>query len=514
MKIKILYLILGMGLLGACNDFLDVKPVGKFIPTEVEEFENLLNNPNTVEWQMMDNNRGSMLGYWGDNLYLSPNIADWNYNATHPNVDRYAAYVFKTPYNNPGQPDYFWEWGYRAVGLFNNVIDGTNGLKTEKTASVADGLNAQARIGRAWVYLTLGMIYGPVYDPAGSNDTRVLPYRTSGSPTDPNPDLATTAEIFELAKADIEFGLTHAPDLVGNPSRANKCVAQTMMAYYYMFTRDYAKMLEYADMAWQTALRNKGSVEELIYNYNDFKYRPDPSVSPSPGTDAEAELELESPDGLLNQTYHRENLFYRVAPYGGTTGGYPSSDFLSLFDQQKDMRYRLFALKALGYAKTENGVKYDDGVQVQYFRDSKMTTNEGFTYPELLLMRAEAYARTHHKAEALEDLNTLRRFRYSGETTDLPGGAALTEDQLLEEILKERRREQPIATYQRALDLKRLSLDTGKPWCKTTIEHRIGDQTYSAQIQSEYFILPVPNNIIEHNPHWGLKTDDRPYNPK
>mgnify|MGYP002546517102 CR=1 FL=1 len=68
---------------------------------------------------------------------------------------------------------------------------------------------------------------------------------------------------------------------------------------------------------------------------------------------------------------------------------------------------------------------------------------QGFSYPELLLMRAEAYARNSRKTEALSDLNTLRKYRYDNTqgSTDLPNGAALTEDQLLEEILKERRRE-------------------------------------------------------------------------
>ena len=124
---------------------------------------------------------------------------------------------------------------------------------------------------------------------------------------------------------------------------------------------------------------------------------------------------------------------------------------------------------------------------------------QGFSYPELLLMRAEAYARNSRKTEALSDLNTLRKYRYDNTqgSTDLPNGAALTEDQLLEEILKERRRELPIATFQRVLDLKRLALDNGKPWCKTTIEHKIGTQTYSASINSEYYVLPIPNNIIK-----------------
>ena len=445
MKAKLLTISLMVGLFMGCHDFLDVKPVGKLIPTEVEEFENILNNTYTVDWYYMDNNKGTLLASLGDNLQISENSANYNYTATHPNINRYAAYTFKLPYGNPEKPDYFWEWGtYRAVGLLNNVIDGVNDVKNEKTAKLAEELSAQARAARAWSYLTMAMIYGPVYDPAGANDTKTIPYRTAASPTEANPALSTTAEVFGLAKADIDFALKSVPDNVNHPARMNRCAVQTLMAYYYMFARDFGKMLEYADMAWTSALAQQGSVDNLIYNYNDFYYEPDPEASPSPGTDVEVSLDLKGQDDYLGQTYHREMLFYRVAPSGGMgSSGYPSVEFISLFDKNTDLRYRLFMLKDLGYATTVGDTKYDDGIVLQYYRDVKIKMTQGFSYPELLLMRAEAYARNSRKTEALSDLNTLRKYRYDNTqgSTDLPNGAALTEDQLLEEILKERRRE-------------------------------------------------------------------------
>ncbi len=517
MKLKLLYASLGLALCMGCHDFLDVKPVGKLIPTEVEEFENILNNANTVDWYYMDNNRGTFLSMLTDNLEISENSANHNYVVTHPNIDRYAAFTFNRPYRNPQKPDYFWEWGtYRAIGLLNNVIDGVGDVKTDKTAALADELAAQAKAARAWAFLTMAMVYGPVYDPATANDTRTIPYRTAASPSTPNPDLSTTAEVFKLAKEDIEFALQHAPKSVGNPSRMNLCAVQALMAYYYMFTRDFGKMLEYADLAWSNALAQRGSADNLIYDYNTFYYEEDPAANPAPGTDVEVNLELKGPDNLLNQTDHREMLLYRVAPVGGYGGGgYASADFLSLFDAEKDLRYKLFALRDLGYSKEVGDTKYDDGIVRQYYREYKIKGSQGFSYPELLLMRAEAYARTHNTAKALADLNTLRKYRYSnaGET-DLENGASLSEDELLEEILKERRRELPIATFQRFLDLKRLALDTGKPWCKTVLEHKIGNRTYSAPIKSEYFIVPIPNNIIMYNPQWGLEPNMTSYNPK
>ena len=180
-----------------------------------------------------------------------------------------------------------------------------------------------------------------------------------------------------------------------------------------MFKMRKNRMLEYADMAWTSALAQQGSVDNLIYNYNDFYYEPDPEASPSPGTDVEVSLDLKGQDDYLGQTYHREMLFYRVAPSGGMgSSGYPSVEFISLFDKNTDLRYRLFMLKDLGYATTVGDTKYDDGIVLQYYRDVKIKMTQGFSYPELLLMRAEAYARNSRKTEALSDLNTLRKYIY------------------------------------------------------------------------------------------------------
>ena len=506
----------GLSLFASCSDFLDVKPVGKLIPTEVEEFENILNNVSTINYQLMDNNGGSLFATLGDNVKIGENSAKYEYVATHANIYRFTAYTYKLPYMNPEKPCFFWENGtYLATGLFNNVIDGVESVRTEKTNALANQVTAQAKAGRAWAYLTMGLAYGPMYVPGGANTEKTIPYRIAGDANTPNPALATTAELFSLAKKDLEDALKYAPATVANPTRANLAAVQALMAYYYMFTRDFEKMYEYSNLAWSSALAQKGSVDKLIYDYNQFRYEPNPSAKPSPGTDVEVSLEMKGPDTDMKESYHRENLFYRIA--ANNTGGYPSDEFIELFDKNKDVRYKLWVLKTLGYSKIVGGVKYDDGIVFGYYKGNKMNINQGITYPELLLMRAEAAARTNKLSLALTDLNTLRHYRYdnkSGSSTDLENGASFTQDQLLEEILKERRRELPIASFQRLLDLKRFALDAGKPWSKTTIEHKIGNQVYSASINSEYFIMPIPNNIIDLNPQWGLQKDMRPYNPR
>lgn len=514
MKIKYIPVIASVVALTACNDFLDVKPVGKLIPTEVTQFENLLNNSSTYRYHFNDNNGGCGIAYWGDNLAISENQAEYLYKSTHPNIDRYAAYIYYEPFEDPTKMSYTWEYGvYRAVGLFNNVIEGIEDLGMAED-EYAKGVIAQAKAGRAWSYLVGGLGYGPMYNPGGANDAKTISYRTAASVSEPNPQLATTAELFDLLKEDLDYAVANAPDNVVKPVRASKAAAYALRALYWMYMRNWTEMYKDADEAWTRSVATKGGVEKLLYNYNDFYYRDDPAAVPQEGEDVQIYLQLKSEDGDtdFNKAYSREHLFYRECPNGSDT--YSSDDFIALFDTEKDLRYKLFMLHKIGYSTTSGGVKYEDGVRLYYLRGKNTKNNAGISYPELLLMRAEAQAREHRLEGALSDLNLLRKYRYAGEDTDLPNGSSLSEDQLLEEILKERRRELPFESFHRIFDLRRYLLDSGKPWCKTMIEHKVGAKTYSSPVNDEKFTMKIKNTYIRYNPQWGLAEWEGYYDPK
>lgn len=158
-------------------------------------------------------------------------------------------------------------------------------------------------------------------------------------------------------------------------------------------------------------------------------------------------------------------------------------------------------------------VVYDDGIQLVYYRD-ELSITEGVTYPLLLLMKAEAAARINNLSAALADLNLLRKYRYKGPDSDLAGGTSLSQDQLLNEILTERRREQPLVSFQRTLDLKRYAQDAGKPWSKDIIVHKIGEKTYSKSINDAYYqSLPIDNAILQYNPQWGIAENNSLFEP-
>jgi hypothetical protein len=78
-------------------------------------------------------------------------------------------------------------------------------------------------------------------------------------------------------------------------------------------------------------------------------------------------------------------------------------------------------------------------------------------------------------------------------------------------VLDERRRELPLAHFKRFLDLKRFTLDAGKPWSKLTVTHTVGAQSFDGTVDSDDFILPISNLILQYNPQWGVPLDTRPF---
>ncbi|HVI45715.1 MAG TPA: RagB/SusD family nutrient uptake outer membrane protein [Chitinophaga sp.] len=494
----------------SCNKFLDVKPKGKLIPTEVADFDHLLDNDGIASWNFMDNNRGSLLPFLTDNISLTDGLGNIAYKANnHPNIDRFYAYTFRQPYKNPAVSDWMWSsYGtYGNMAYFNNVIDGIKSLQLSgpEEKEYAARVVSQALIDRAWSYFITTQIYGPVYKPGGNNSTKSIPYVTSADQGAPMPDLSTQGEAFAKVLADIHTALPGLPEVTSWPSRPNKATGQALLAYYHLFTQKYDSVVYYANLAW-TAAAGSGP-DRVIYDYNSFSL----STPDNPLTSL-----IKGQDNFLTAANSREMLFFRRldAAAGTSPYGYASDEFIALFDSATDLRYKYFLLKAPGYKTTYNSVTYDDGARLQYYRtasaggNAKTWMTAGFSYPELLLMRAEGYARTNRLADAINDLNTLRKYRYKTGTPPLTVGS---QDEVIKAVLDERRRELPVGSFKRLLDLKRFCLEGGKPWGKTTIQHKLGNQTFTGAIDSKDFILTISNIVLQFNPQWGVPVDTRPF---
>lgn len=518
----------GVLLMTSCQDWLDVRPAGKLIPSKASEFEKLLNNSNTRDFIMQDNNRGSYVSMLADNFTIGSVQQEYEFIPSMVNFDRYAAYIYYLPYDNPSSSYFGWTYQWRGLYYFNNVIDGISGLPdSEKNLSVAVEAVAQAKAARAWLLMHMGLIYGPMYDPSGAaNDGKTVPYRTSSDISSPNPDRATLAELFENLKIDLDDAMA-APDVVAHPVRANKACVHAIRAQMYMYQGDWVNMLTEANEAWTKSLaNNQNNPDNMLYNYNDFElFEPSTPPTPKPGEDIEYyytfRVKEGKQDAIWNQNYNKENLLFRNCPYRGAYS-YLDEEYVNLF-ADNDMRKQLFIFNIAGFEKEVDGTTLSDGIVQVNVRDSRMSggRTQGISYPILLLMRAEAYARNNRLGDALADLNLLRKYRYENDGAtasqwELPGGDGMTQDQLLTEILNERRREQPISSYERTIDLKRYYFDTGKPWQKSSVTHKVlgSAKTYTADVNSDKFRMVYNNATINYNPQWNLPLWSTNWDPK
>lgn len=509
-KILILSTLLVL-LLTSCESFLDVKPAGKLIPetSDVSSFDKLLNNTNTISWIYMNNNRNSSLIYLADDIEMSDNQAEYAWYNGHPNIDCYFAHIYKMPYGNPAVQDYYWNWGfYRAAQYFNACIDGCNSVRTPGTEDAANQTIAQATVARAWGYFMAAIGYGPVYQPnnPGGNSAKVLPYRRTSDVMAPMEDLSTLQEVFDNVATDIHSQLKYLPEQVSSNTRFGKIQAYAFLAYYHLFTANYDSVSIYADRALTLAAQQSGGMDQLFYDMNEFSWA-DSKVATDPDLRYGSTINTTQGKDAISTTYNRENCLYRECAGGGSSSTYPSKELLDLFDQTTDLRREFFFFEYDGYKTTVGGVSYDDGKRIQCYQ-TKQSRTSGYTYPEILLMRAEGRARTNNTQGALDDLNYLRKFRHKTGTPALNISGA---DNIIQEIVNERRRELPLGSPKRFFDLKRYCLESGKSWCKTEVQHVVQGVTYSQPVNSAYFVLPIRNDVIRWNPHWGIPMDESPW---
>lgn len=509
MNIRSIYIALTATVtLASCQKYLDVKPKGSLIPTTVADYDHLLDNTLGLELNFVDNSRGSSLSYLTDNLAISEGQAKVGFILnSHPNIGRYYSFIYRQPFNNPMISDYFWSasstsGAYPQISYFNNVIEGIRSVagKTPTEEAMGKMSIAQALVARAWCYFNLNLIYGPVYKPGGDNSTRTVPYVTSPNLSEMIPQLSTSEQMMTNVANDLYAALPDLPESSSWPSRASKTTGYTMLANYHLFKQRYDSVVYYANLAWNAG--TGGNAAKVIYNYNQFTLGSGANEWTAP---------ISTPqDNFLNLVNSREMLLYRGTDNNagiGTSLSYPSAELIALYDQTRDLRFKFFYINSPGYNTTLGG-GYNDGTRISNYRFGKTKMTDAFTFPELLLIRAEGYARTNQLGLAIDDLNTLRQFRY---TTGTPALTVTTQDQVIQQVLDERRRELPIGGLKRFLDLKRFVLETGKPWSKSQITHTVGAQSYTGKVDSHDFIFNIVNTVLQYNPQWGIPLDTRPF---
>lgn len=458
-----------------CNSYLDVKPKGFTIPELLADYVQLLNNQSLLRASP------AYPDFIADNIQ-SGTLVDVNNSAgfeAYPTVKK-RLYTFEHgSIFEDGQADPYWETAYSRIFTYNvivnNVLSAKDGNETEKKR-----VWAEAKVGRAFEYLTLVNIYSKHYDASTATTDLGVPLVLTEN-INQTYERVSVAAIYDLVKKDLEEALPFLALNSNNKFQALKSVGFAFLSRMSLYKGDYAEALNNA----KEALKLNAYLEDYMqYTTQDKK------------TWGRVHLKTDKNSPFPEIRFNNEVVWGRMgtASYGAVNAEvYASSELIDTYKKDissdaKDMRYELFFLRdtaSFGAAVTRFPGRVLWGPYIDF--------NTGFSTPELYLIAAEAEARIGSTDEALRYVNSLRDKRIEN-NTHITG---LTKGQTLQLVLDERRREMPYLASTRLIDLKRLHISGD---LTKDIVHKVEEKEYRMSSGDARMILPVPPKVLDINP--------------
>lgn len=461
MKKNIIYrsiALVGILLMSSCNSFLNIKPKGELIPENAEDYEAMLNAGNVLK------TAESYPSFRTDDAYIpeeSP-APDFFPITRTMSATLLAVYTFEKDIFGDAETDYYYTQAYENIFYYNVIISKIMD-SGEATEAQKLSIRSEAYMGRAMEYLNLINGYAVQYDAKTAGTDLGVPLILSDDISVQNLTRATVKEVYDQIINDLNEALKYLGDRPKiNAFRASKPAALGILARTYLYMGDYENALKYSLQGL--------SLRSTLLDMKKYKViYPNRAIGRT---------------NLPTRHDNPENIFIRLAPYvfGNSKSVYASKDLLDIFDQKHDQRFALY------YSNNPFGIPLgDDYLYLPY-----LYANLGITTPEMYLTAAECEARLGQVNAALRHLNTLRENRILGNT---PLNITDKED-LLVEVLKERRREFALIGNYRFIDLRRLNKED--KFAKT-VTHKAGDKTYTLEPNSPRYTLQFPNKVMRMN---------------
>lgn len=448
---KYIFLVLASLVFSGCEKFLDVTPKGKFIPKTLKDYQELAANPS------YSSNGYALLEVFADQIYLSESRINGSINTS---LGR--AYTWQpATYVNP-EADSGWDPMYNNIFnaniILQNVPQITDGSAPERAEVMGD-----AYFNRAYAYWNLVNTYAKDYQSATAATDLGVPLVLIPD-LEATPSRATVAAVYQQILDDLLKAKDILPDAARNIYRNNKTAALALLARVYLSMDNYSEAGKYAALALEK--------NNTLLDYNTFSFKnpakPYSGINNKPVDNLDPEM-----------------LSYKATSFSTILSGVSiSPDYLSVLDA-KDLRY-VFNFTNLDFDNKPTREPYPP-----YLRGP---LNYNIGVPEMMLIRAEAAARSGDVNTALQLMNTLRKKRFKpADYTDLTAANA---DQALKLVIDERKREL-FGKGLRWFDMKRL--DNESLFKKTYKRANIG--LYQLEPGSNRFVLQIPPNVQRLNPN-------------
>lgn len=445
-----LYILWFAVLFGSCDNFVDIVPKGQNIPTTVDDLAKIINYNNNI-------GGGGLNWYFmSDDIYFPAT------ELAKEGVSAIKSYAWEPYMYSAIEKDEDWATMYREIYFANYVIEHI--LTAPESSSRMYNRNetyGRALLLRAYDYWYLVSAYAPLYDETEAATTLAVPMPLVSDINTQYPR-STVAAVYKQIFGDIDaaLALDELPDWRKINIWPCKAAAYALLSRIYLYQGKWSEAAAYAQKMLD--------INAELNDYNEMEMR-DPGNA-SAGVNGYYQNAIQDPEVILSKT--AGNNF---------TSGYVSQALLDCYkDKQKDLRYRyLFSDKD----------RY--GVQLPgYIRATDQQTFNGIRMSEVYLNRAEALVRmggADNLAAAHALLTTLRSKRYENPDA-LP---SMTQNELLEEVLLERRRELRFTCF-RWFDMKRLKV--------TVTRQGINGETVTLTGDSPRYTWAIPLDVMEYNP--------------
>ena len=448
-----LFLLCFTGCFVSCDSFLDLQPKGIVIPRYYEDYEKLINYAQLLKAS------DSYPNFMTDDVYLPD---DGNVNFNDLEVPNRNLYTFQAEIFGDAETDGLWEYSYNRIYYYNTIIEGVMEVE-DVTLDKKRSLRAEALVGRAFEYLTLVNAYANHYDKNTAATDPGVPLMLDKEINKSNLERATVQQVYDQILIDLDTAALYLPSKQKTAYRASKPVGLGMLARMYLYMGEYYEALKYAKLS----LAENSSLLDLK-NYSVVD--PDKSI------------------GRINVPYGADNpehIYIRLAPwtFGFSGTAFGSDELVALYDHDNDMRFKLF------FSNYAWGVNYDHYLWLPY-----IYANMAMSVPEVILIAAECEARVGSKDQAMLYLDQLLEYRIVGYQPQ----TAATNQEALDKVLAERRKEMCMLGCTRVIDLKRLNRE---PRYAKTITHVANGQTFTLEPNSPRYIFPIPPKVLSFNPN-------------
>lgn len=440
-KNNIYFLILLVFTIVSCDDFLDIKPVGKVIPSTAKDFREVLTDgyskvPTDRSKASIRSDEMKLKKGWGDSHLSYISIFLWN--DTKPDSHT---------------KDFPWQQFYKVILDANQVIINGKNPKESNPEEVAQ-LQAEAYLLRAYMHFGLVNLYADIYTDANKGK-KAIPLATTIDIWK-NYEQNTISEVYTQIIKDIETGIKNMKvekQNLNKKYRFSKVSALGFAARVYLYMGNWDKAIEYAKKAY-----------DICSDLEDFN----------------------SADAKLPVSYQSiENIFAMEQSFDNDVRNnfYISQKLIDAFNKDKDLRFaKFFKISGTNYQSTFGGYKMDKKVSMRT--------------AEFYLILAESHAKSKNG-----DINSgkdylkkllIKRLAPDYYTTVSNEVDAMNKEEFIKYVEQERFRELACQGF-RWFDLRR----NGKP----TMARSFDGQNGKLDKNDIRYILRFPTEAISANPN-------------